>query len=204
MILRPEPVAAALDALRRPDSTVDPARPRRRGLPPGARRRPRDAVAPHLRLPALRGRRRADPLAGRPRAVDRRLRADRRRAARAGRHRRRHPAAARAPSTTPRPSRSRSAAGLLEYPQYTRPPAFRGMDVPAILTSGDHGAVARWRRRRQARSSGPRPTTGPAGAADRRRTGDRRGSRRPVLYSAAGAPTATAPERPSRSHGCPD
>ena len=37
------------------------------------------------------------------------------------------------------------AAGLLEYPQYTRPPSFRGMDVPAILTSGDHGAVARWR-----------------------------------------------------------
>ncbi len=37
------------------------------------------------------------------------------------------------------------AAGLLEYPQYTRPPTFRGMDVPAILTSGDHGAVDRWR-----------------------------------------------------------
>ena len=35
--------------------------------------------------------------------------------------------------------------GLLEYPQYTRPSVFRGMDVPAILTSGDHGAVARWR-----------------------------------------------------------
>jgi tRNA (guanine37-N1)-methyltransferase len=35
--------------------------------------------------------------------------------------------------------------GLLEYPQYTRPAVFRGMDVPAILTSGDHGAVARWR-----------------------------------------------------------
>jgi tRNA (guanine37-N1)-methyltransferase len=37
------------------------------------------------------------------------------------------------------------STGLLEYPQYTRPPSFRGMDVPAILTSGDHGAVARWR-----------------------------------------------------------
>jgi tRNA (guanine37-N1)-methyltransferase len=35
--------------------------------------------------------------------------------------------------------------GLLEYPQYTRPPTFRGLDVPPILTSGDHGAVARWR-----------------------------------------------------------
>jgi tRNA (guanine37-N1)-methyltransferase len=37
------------------------------------------------------------------------------------------------------------AAGLLEYPQFTRPPTFRGLDVPAVLTSGDHGAVARWR-----------------------------------------------------------
>jgi len=36
--------------------------------------------------------------------------------------------------------------GLLEYPQYTRPAVFRGMDVPAVLTSGDHAAVARWRR----------------------------------------------------------
>ena len=35
--------------------------------------------------------------------------------------------------------------GLLEYPQYTRPSEFRGMEVPPILTSGDHGAVARWR-----------------------------------------------------------
>jgi tRNA (guanine37-N1)-methyltransferase len=40
------------------------------------------------------------------------------------------------------------SAGLLEYPQYTRPPSFRGMDVPEILTSGDHGAVARWRHER--------------------------------------------------------
>ena len=37
------------------------------------------------------------------------------------------------------------ADGLLEYPQYTRPAVFRGIDVPSILTSGDHGAVARWR-----------------------------------------------------------
>lgn len=36
--------------------------------------------------------------------------------------------------------------GLLEYPQYTRPAVFRGMDVPAVLTSGDHAAVDRWRR----------------------------------------------------------
>jgi tRNA (guanine37-N1)-methyltransferase len=37
------------------------------------------------------------------------------------------------------------ADGLLEYPQWTRPAVFRGMDVPAVLTSGDHGAVAKWR-----------------------------------------------------------
>jgi tRNA (guanine37-N1)-methyltransferase len=36
--------------------------------------------------------------------------------------------------------------GLLEYPQYTRPAEFRGWDVPAVLRSGDHGAVASWRR----------------------------------------------------------
>jgi len=35
--------------------------------------------------------------------------------------------------------------GLLEYPQWTRPPEFRGMAVPDILLSGDHGAVAAWR-----------------------------------------------------------
>jgi tRNA (guanine37-N1)-methyltransferase len=36
--------------------------------------------------------------------------------------------------------------GLLEYPQYTRPAEFRGWEVPAVLRSGDHGAVAAWRR----------------------------------------------------------
>ena len=38
------------------------------------------------------------------------------------------------------------SAGLLEYPQYTRPAAFRGWAVPEVLVSGDHGRVARWRR----------------------------------------------------------
>lgn len=36
--------------------------------------------------------------------------------------------------------------GLLEYPQYTRPADFRGWEVPAVLRSGDHAKVARWRR----------------------------------------------------------
>jgi tRNA (guanine37-N1)-methyltransferase len=38
------------------------------------------------------------------------------------------------------------SSGLLEYPQYTRPPEFRGMKVPEILFSGDHGRIAGWRR----------------------------------------------------------
>ena len=38
------------------------------------------------------------------------------------------------------------SAGLLEYPQYTRPQSFEGQEIPAILTGGDHAKVARWRR----------------------------------------------------------
>ncbi len=38
------------------------------------------------------------------------------------------------------------AAGLIEYPQYTRPPVFREHAVPPVLLSGDHGKIARWRR----------------------------------------------------------
>ena len=39
------------------------------------------------------------------------------------------------------------ASGLLEYPQYTRPETFRDLQVPPILRSGNHGEVDRWRRR---------------------------------------------------------
>lgn len=38
------------------------------------------------------------------------------------------------------------SSGLLEYPQYTRPPVFQGWDVPEVLQAGDHGAIERWRR----------------------------------------------------------
>jgi tRNA (guanine37-N1)-methyltransferase len=38
------------------------------------------------------------------------------------------------------------AAGLLEYPQYTRPQVFEGRAIPEVLTSGDHAKVAAWRR----------------------------------------------------------
>ncbi|HKZ77862.1 MAG TPA: tRNA (guanosine(37)-N1)-methyltransferase TrmD [Pyrinomonadaceae bacterium] len=37
------------------------------------------------------------------------------------------------------------AAGILDYPQYTRPPEFRGMRVPEVLQTGNHGEIARWR-----------------------------------------------------------
>ncbi len=37
--------------------------------------------------------------------------------------------------------------GLLEYPHYTRPAEFRGLNVPEILLSGDHGKIAQWRRK---------------------------------------------------------
>ena len=36
--------------------------------------------------------------------------------------------------------------GLLEYPHYTRPPVFRGLAIPEILTSGNHAEIAKWRR----------------------------------------------------------
>jgi len=36
--------------------------------------------------------------------------------------------------------------GLLEYPQYTRPPVFEGEPIPEVLLSGDHGKIAQWRR----------------------------------------------------------
>jgi tRNA (guanine37-N1)-methyltransferase len=47
---------------------------------------------------------------------------------------------------------------LLEYPQYTRPPEYRGWQVPEVLLSGHHGEVEKWRRARQEeRTRGRRP-----------------------------------------------
>ncbi len=42
---------------------------------------------------------------------------------------------------------SHAESGLLEYPQYTRPPVFRGHAAPAELLSGNHAEIVRWRRR---------------------------------------------------------
>ncbi|KRM18880.1 trna (guanine37-n1) -methyltransferase [Ligilactobacillus hayakitensis DSM 18933 = JCM 14209] len=43
------------------------------------------------------------------------------------------------------------STGLLEYPQYTRPASFRGMDVPEVLTSGNHQKIAEWRKKESLR-----------------------------------------------------
>jgi len=44
------------------------------------------------------------------------------------------------------PAEESFSAGLLEYPQYTRPQSFEGRDIPAVLTGGNHGEIARWRK----------------------------------------------------------
>ncbi len=44
------------------------------------------------------------------------------------------------------PEQDSFSHGLLEHPQYTRPETFRGWAVPEVLRSGDHGKIARWRR----------------------------------------------------------
>ena len=144
MVLRPEPVAAALEELRRPGSTVILM----------------DAAGEVFRQ------KRAEQLAGRshlvficPRyeGVDERIRGMADLELSIGDYVltggelpalvvvdaiiRLLPGAIEAAST----EEESFANGLLEYPQYTRPPSFEGQDVPPILVSGDHGAVRRWR-----------------------------------------------------------
>jgi tRNA (guanine37-N1)-methyltransferase len=145
MILRPEPVAAAVDALRRPDSTVillDPI----------------GVVFDQARATDLAGRSHLLFVCPRYEGVDERIRSLVDVELSIGDYVltggelpalvvidaviRLLPGAIEDASTL----EESFADGLLEYPQYTRPPVFRGMDVPAVLTSGDHGAVARWRR----------------------------------------------------------
>ena len=60
------------------------------------------------------------------------------------------------------------SAGRLEYPQWTRPAEWKGQAPPPVLLSGDHAAIARWRRGASARAdagAAPRPAGGPS--ADR-------------------------------------
>ena len=144
MILRPEPVAAALDSLRRPDSTVillDPV----------------GEVFSQARASDLASRSHLVFVCPRYEGVDERIRSLVDLELSIGDYVltggelpalvvidtviRLLPGAIEEAST----AEESFSAGLLEYPQYTRPPTFRGMDVPAVLASGDHGAVARWR-----------------------------------------------------------
>jgi tRNA (guanine37-N1)-methyltransferase len=61
-------------------------------------------------------------------------------------------------ASTAEESHSPESGGLLEYPQYTRPPEFRGMTVPDVLAGGNHAEIARYRREQAyARTSERRP-----------------------------------------------
>jgi tRNA (guanine37-N1)-methyltransferase len=71
--------------------------------------------------------------------------------------------------------------GVLDFPHYTRPARFRGMAVPEVLLSGDHGAVERWRARQ-------------ALEATRKK--------RPDLVEGKGAEVEARRGRTEGSHGC--
>ncbi|MFI5258013.1 MAG: tRNA (guanosine(37)-N1)-methyltransferase TrmD [Candidatus Limnocylindrales bacterium] len=144
MVLRPEPVAAALEVLRRPDSTVILPDP---GGEVFAQARAHDLVERgHLII-----------LCPRYEGVDHRIRAMVDLELSIGDYvlsggeipalvvvdaiLRLLPGAIDAEST----AEESFKAGLLEYPQYTRPPEFGGVAVPSVLTSGHHDAVRKWR-----------------------------------------------------------
>ena len=144
MVLRPEPVAAALAVLRRADSTVI--------LPD-----PGGEVFAQRRAHDLSGRSHLIILCPRYEGVDERIRSmvdlelsigdyvlsggEIAALAMVDAVLRLLPGAIEAAST----AEESFAAGLLEYPQYTRPPVFEGAAVPDVLTSGHHGAVRKWR-----------------------------------------------------------
>jgi tRNA (guanine37-N1)-methyltransferase len=76
------------------------------------------------------------------------------------------------------------AAGLLEHPQYTRPELYRDLGVPAVLLSGNHGEVDRWRRREALRRTlDRRPDlidSAPLADADRETLEELRGGHEPA------------------------
>jgi tRNA (guanine37-N1)-methyltransferase len=68
---------------------------------------------------------------------------------------------------------SHNDPGRLEYPQYTRPRSFRGMEVPEILLSGNHQAVARWREEQsRARTRQARPDEANSNQPDSKKEGE--------------------------------
>ena len=144
MVLRPEPVAAALDALRRPDTTAIL-------LDPGGE------VFAQARAADLAGRSHLVLVCPRYEGIDERIRDLVDLELSIGDYvltggelaalvvidavTRLLPGAIDDASTV----EESFSAGLLEYPQYTRPAEFRGRTVPDILVSGNHEAVRRWR-----------------------------------------------------------
>jgi len=60
------------------------------------------------------------------------------------------------------------SSGLLEYPQYTRPPEFKGMQVPEILFTGDHGKIAEWRHQQALKRTSERRADLLGGAGENR------------------------------------
>ena len=145
MVLRPEPIAAALDALRRPDSTAIL-------LDPGGE------VFQQARAADLSSRAHLLLVCPRYEGVDERIRDQFDLELSIGDYvltggelpalvvidavTRLLPGAIDEASII----EESFSAGLLEYPQYTRPPEFRGKTVPDVLVSGHHEAVRRWRR----------------------------------------------------------
>ena len=69
---------------------------------------------------------------------------------------RRLPGALGDPGSTVEESFSEALGGLPEYPHYTRPPEYRGWEVPGVLLSGDHERVKRWRERQSELRAGVR------------------------------------------------
>ncbi len=67
------------------------------------------------------------------------------------------------------------ADGLLEYPHYTRPQLWEGRPIPEVLTSGDHGKIAAWRRAEAERLTGERRPDLWAAFLRRLRNGSRTG-----------------------------
>jgi tRNA (guanine37-N1)-methyltransferase len=91
-------------------------------------------------------------------------------------------------------ARDTFAGGLLDYPQYTRPAAFRGLEVPSVLLSGHHVEIARWRRREALRRTWAiRPELLKRAALDAE---DRRTLEDLKLESAAGGGQGAAARRP--------
>ena len=146
MVLRPDPVAAALATLRRPDSIVILPDPAGEPFRQGRARRLADAAHLVFVCPRYEG-------------VDERIRSMVDLEISIGDYvlsggelpalviidavLRLLPGAIEADSVAV----ESFSDGLLEYPQYTRPPSFEGANVPSVLVSGHHGDVRRWRLR---------------------------------------------------------